>query len=367
MDQPHARPYPQSMKLLTALFLALLSLAACAPVVLPAGPPIRQAGIEPFVAPPMPWYAWPSYALAPSPPRPQPSGPLPEASLVMRDGTRLPLRVWRPEGAPRFVVVALHGLTDHGGNFMLEGGPLLTAGGAIVYAYDQRGFGWNRARGYWPGADTLIDDAREALGLIRALHPGVPVFLLGESMGGAVALAARPTDVDGVILSSPGVWGGRYLSELLRTLLWGVSHALGPLSVASGSTGITASDNMEALRRFSTDPLILRNVRMDMVAGVVELMDRAVAALPQCCGEVPVLLMVGGKDEVVPISIARRALRDAHFPRVAYYADGWHLLLRDRIRADVARDILAFMANPRQPIPAEEAGRAWIAATPPEP
>ncbi|WP_165585494.1 alpha/beta fold hydrolase [Roseococcus sp. SYP-B2431] len=355
------------MKLLTALFLALLSLSACAPVVIPAGPPTRQAGIEPFVAPPMPWYPWPSYALAPSPPRPQPSGPMPEATLVMTDGTHLPLRVWRPEGPPRFVVLALHGLTDHGGNFLLEGGPLLTAGGATVYAYDQRGFGWNRARGYWPGADTLIADARDALRLIRARHPGVPIFLLGESMGGAVALAARPTDVDGVILSSPGVWGGPYLSGFLRTLLWGASHAIGPLAVPASAAGITASDNMEALRRFSSDPLILRNVRMDMVAGVVELMDRAVAALPHCCAEVPVLLMVGGKDQVVPVSIARRALRDAHVPRVAYYPDGWHLLLRDSIRADIARDILAFMERPRQPLPAEERGRAWLAATPPDP
>jgi acylglycerol lipase len=364
MDQPHARPYARSMKLLDALFLAVLSLGACAPVVIPAGPPIRQAGIEPFVAPPMPWYSWPSYALAPSPPRPQPSGPMPEAALVMPDGTHLPLRVWRPEGEPRFVVLALHGLTDHGGNFLLEGGPLLTAGGAIVYAYDQRGFGWNLARGYWPGSDTLVADAREALRLVRARHPGVPVYLLGESMGGAVALAAGPTDIDGVILSSPGVWGGPYLSEFLRTLLWGASRALGPLAVPASAAGITASDNMEALRRFSRDPLVLRDVRFDMVAGVVELMDRAVAALPHCCGDVPVLLMVGGKDQVVPTRIARRALRDAHFPRVAYYPDGWHLLLRDKIRDDIARDILAFMAHPRESVPAEAAGRAWIAGTP---
>ena len=43
------------MKLLAALFLALISLGACAPVVVPAGPHVREAGIEPFVAPPLPW------------------------------------------------------------------------------------------------------------------------------------------------------------------------------------------------------------------------------------------------------------------------------------------------------------------------
>lgn len=365
MDQPHASPYATAMKLLAALLLAVLSLGACAPVMIPAGPVIREAGIEPFVPPPMPWMPRPAYAFAPSPPLPQPSGPRPEASLVMPDGAHLPLRIWRPEGPPRFAVLALHGLTDHGGNFLLEGGPMLTAGGAIVYAYDQRGFGWNLARGYWPGSDTLISDAREALRVVRARHPGLPVFLLGESMGGAVALAAGPTDVAGVIVTSPAIWGGTELSGFLRGLLWGASRALGPLAMPAGAGGITASDNAEALRRFSRDPLILREVRFDMVAGIVDLMDRAVAALPHCCGAVPVLVMVGGKDQVVPTRIARRVLRDAHVPRVAFYPEGWHLLLRDNIRADIARDILAFMNAPNTPIPAEAAGRAWIAATPP--
>lgn len=365
MDQPHACPYAHGMKLLVALLLAALSLGACAPVVIPAGPVIRTAEIGPFAPPPLPWSYRPAYALAPSPPEPQPSGPRPEASLVMPDGTHLPLRIWRPEGAPRFAVLALHGLTDHGGNFLLEGGPMLAAGGAIVYAYDQRGFGWNRGRGYWPGSDTLIADAREALRLIRAQHPDLPIYLLGESMGGAVALAAGPTDVAGIIASSPAIWGGTELSGLLRNLLWGASRALGPLAMPAGAAGITASDNAEALRRFSRDPLILREVRFDMVAGLVELMDRAVAALPTCCGDVPVLIMVGGKDQVVPTAIARRVLRDARAPRVAYYPEGWHLLLRDNNRADIARDILAFMDNPQTPLPAEAAGRAWIASTPP--
>lgn len=366
MDQPYAADRARTVKLPAALLLAGLSLGACAPVEVPAGPAIRAAGIEPFVAPPLPWALRPGYAFAPPPPAPEPAGPRPESMLVMPDGARLPLRAWRPEGEPRFVVVALHGLADHGGNFLAEGGPLLAAGGAVVYAYDQRGFGWTSPRGYWPGVETLVSDAREALRLLRARHPGLPVFLLGESMGGAVALALSPRDVDGVILSSPAIWGGAYLSEFLRGLLWVASRALGPLAVPASAAGITASDNAAALRRFANDPLTLHEVRFDMLKGLVDLMDVAVAHLRSCCGAVPVLFLQGGKDQVIPTDIARRALRDAHVPRVAFYPEGWHLLLRDRIRADIARDILAFMAHPRTPLAAEAAGRAWIAATPPD-
>ncbi|WP_431303252.1 alpha/beta fold hydrolase [Sediminicoccus sp. BL-A-41-H5] len=352
------------MKLLAALFLALISLAGCSPVVVPAGPPVREAGIEPFVAPPLPWMPVPAWAFAPSPPPPEPSGPRPESFLVMPDGARLPLRVWRPEGPPRFVVLAIHGLADHGGNMLLEGGPMLAAGGALVYAYDQRGFGWTSPRGYWAGAETMVSDANTALDLIRARHPGVPLFLLGESMGGAVVLAMRRTDVAGIILSSPALWGRAYMPSLLRGLLWTAGHVLGPVALPPSAPNISASDNREALLRFGRDPLTLRDVRFDMVKGLVDLMDQAIAALPECCRAVPTLVMVGGNDQVVPTPIARRALRDARVPRVALYREGWHLLLRDGVREQVARDVLAFLNAPDRPTPREADGAAWIARTP---
>ncbi|UPY38066.1 alpha/beta fold hydrolase [Sediminicoccus sp. KRV36] len=353
------------MKLFTALILALLSLAACAPVVVPAGPATRAAGIEGFEPPPLPWMPIPGWAFAPSPAPPQPSGPRPEAMLVMPDGARLPLRVWRPEGAPRFVILAIHGLADHGGNMLEEGGPLLTAGGALVYAYDQRGFGWTRPRGYWAGAETMVNDAHAALDLIRARHPGLPIFLLGESMGGAVVLAMGRTDVTGIILSSPALWGRAYMPRFLRALLWGAAHVLGPVAMPASAPNITASDNREALLRFGSDPLTLREIRFDMVSGLVDLMDQAVAALPTCCRAVPTLIMVGGNDQVVPTPIARRALRDAGVPRVALYTEGWHLLLRDGVRARVARDIIEFLNMPDVPTSREAAGAAWLARTPP--
>jgi len=348
------------MKLLMSFLLALLSLAACAPVVVPAGPSVREVALEPFVPPPLPWVPVPALAFAPSPPRAPPAGPHPESMLVMRDGTRLPLRAWHPEGPPRFVVLALHGLGDHGGNFLVEGGPLLTAGGALVYAYDQRGFGWTAGRGYWAGAAAMVGDAREALRLVRARHPDLPLFLLGESMGGAVALAAQPTDLHGIIVTSPALWSRNYMPGVLRGLLWGAAHALGPLAMPASTPNISASDNQAALLRLSRDPLTLREIRFDMVSGLVDLMDEAVAALPACCRAVPTLVMFGAKDQVVPIDIARRTLRDARVPRVALYEEGWHLLLRDQIRTEVARDILAFMAAPNAPTPREAAGLAWL-------
>ncbi|MCW8086840.1 alpha/beta fold hydrolase [Sabulicella glaciei] len=347
--------------------LALLpALAGCAPLTLPAGPAVREAAIEaPFSGPALPWMPRPAYALAPPPPAPRPSGPAPEAALVMADGTQLPLRAWRPDGPPRFVVLGLHGLADHGGNFLADSGPLLARGGALVYAYDQRGFGWTPSRGIWPGTATLVEDARTVARLLAARHPGVPLFLLGESMGAAVSILADPPEASGLLLAAPAIWSRRDMSPLVRGTL-AVASRLVP-AVAGGASfgGIMPSDNREAMLRMARDPLVLREVRVDMAKGLVDLMDEAVAALPHCCGDKPTLFLLGARDAVVPTHISHRVLRRLDAPRIAHYPDGWHLLLRDQGRERVVADLLAFMADPRSPLPAEAAGQGWLAG--PEP
>ncbi|MCX7931772.1 MAG: lysophospholipase [Rhodovarius sp.] len=283
----------------------------------------------------------------------------------MPDGMRLALRRWRPVGAARAVLLALHGFIDHGGNLMVEAGPLLAGAGVIVYAYDQRGFGHSPHRGLWPGAEALVADARQAVALIKARHPELPLFLLGESMGAAVAVLAAQAElpIAGVVLLAPAVLGR---GELPPAAVWlfDLAAALAPgLAAAPAVGGIAASDNPAALARFARDPLVLREVRLDMLQGLMELMTQAVAALPGCC-RVPVLMLSGGRDRVVPASIQRRVL--ARLPpspqrRILFYPEGYHLLLRDQVRERVAADILAWMADRQAPLAAEEAARAWLA------
>jgi alpha-beta hydrolase superfamily lysophospholipase len=283
----------------------------------------------------------------------------------MPDGARLPLRAWRPpeDTAPRFVVLALHGLGDHGGNYLADAGPILAEGGVLLYAYDQRGFGWTAERGYWPGTETLVADARAATALLRARHPDLPFFLLGESMGAAVAILADPPGISGQVLTAPALWGRRFMPALMRWPLDAATRLIPAVGMPAAVGGIVPTDNLAALRRLGRDPLTLPAVRVDMAAGLVDLMDEAVAVLPRCC-RAPTLFLLGAKDRVVPQDVSRRALREVPSPRLIRYGEGWHMLLRDRIHPEIARDILRFLDDPRTPLPAEEAGRRWLEETP---
>jgi alpha-beta hydrolase superfamily lysophospholipase len=291
-------------------------------------------------------------------------------AFVMRDGGRLPFREWRPADPPWAVVLALHGMNDSRDAYEIPG-PELAGAGIDVIAPDQRGFGQAPGRGLWPSTAGLVADAAEMTALVRAAHPGVKVFLMGESMGAAVlmCLATSPLGppVDGYVLLAPAVWGRAEMNVFLRATLYVAARTVPGLTFA-GAPGvkITASSNRDALIRLSRDPLTLRRTRVDAIRGLVDLMDAALAAAPRVGGPntPPTLFLYGGHDELVPPrATAATWTRLPPGAKRAFYPDGYHLLLRDLDRATVLGDVIAWMHDPRAPLPsgAEQAARAWLA------
>ena len=299
--------------------------------------------------------------------------PLPGALLqadetfTMPDGARLPVRTWLPEGEPRAVVLALHGFNDSRDAWEIPA-PQFTAAGIAVFAPDQRGFGAAPMRGFWAGAEVLGDDVVAMLRRLRARYPGVPLFAMGESMGGAVLMtvAARPDApaVDGWILLSPAVWGRQQMGPALSGGLWLVSGLAPGLSVTGAEVPlrVVASDNREALIRLARDPLTIRRTRFDALRGLTDLMDDAQEAAPALHGRV--LALYGGRDTLVPAEAMGRAW--AHMPagvRRGLYPAGYHLLLRDKGRAAPTGDIIDWMEHPGDWLPsgADLAASAWQA------
>jgi alpha-beta hydrolase superfamily lysophospholipase len=258
----------------------------------------------------------------------------------------LPRRDWLPDAPPRAVVLAVHGFNDYS-NAFAEFGVFAAEHGIAVHAYDQRGFGANDAAGRWPGRRALIADLVAERARLGDLYPGRPVYLLGESMGAAVIMAAMASgaalDADGVILTAPAVWGGEQLNPFYRATLWLVARVAPGLRLSGRSLGVMASDNLEALRGLSADPLFIKETRVDAIAGLVELMDTAYAAAGSLSG--PLLILVGERDEIVPpesqLAMIER-VRATPCTRIAY-PEGWHLLLRDLQRRVVWQDILAWI------------------------
>ena len=283
----------------------------------------------------------------------------------MPDGTRLPYRVWLPDGAPKGVVLALHGMNDSRDAWEYPA-PDFAAAGIAIFAPDLRGFGATRTRGLWPGSDSLTEDSRVMARLLRARYPRTRLILMAESMGAAalMVLATRPDPprVDGYVLIAPAVWGRSEMNILMRASLWLADHTVPGLIVTGGGlVKVTASDNRQALVRLSTDPLTLHGTRVDAVEGLVDLMDQALAA--SAAFRAPSLFLYGGHDELVPpraTAATWRALPPG--PVTAFYPNGYHLLLRDKDRAAPIGDILAWIDHPHSPLPsdADHAASDWL-------
>ena len=291
-------------------------------------------------------------------------------AYIAADGARLPLRVWLPEGRPKAVLVALHGFNDYSNAFE-KPAAFWAERGIATYAYDQRGFGGTDHRGEWPGIAAMAEDLRAVSRLVRARHAGIPFYLLGISMGGAVAMVALtgadPPEAEGVVLAAPAVWGRRHMNVFQRAALWLAAHTVPWLRVSGRGLGIKPSDNTEMLRALGRDPLVIKETRIDTIWGLANLMDAAFAAAPKLTA--PALILYGANDEVVPkdptVEMIRRLPPAAGArQRVAMYEEGFHMLLRDLQADAVLSDIVAWIEDAARPLPsgADERARERLVA-----
>lgn len=290
-----------------------------------------------------------------------PGPPVAEAQMnhdhwISPDGVRLPLKAWLPKTPPNAIIIALHGMNDYS-NFFDEPGHALARKGIAAYAYDQRGFGEGPHPGLWSSGEAMAGDLRLAINLVAARHPGVPLYILGESMGGAVAMVALAGEplpqIKGVILSAPAVWGRSSMGIFQRAALW-LAYQVAPGWTLTGQgLKITPSDNIEMLRKLSADPLVIKGTRVDAIRGMVDLMDDAARAAPKM--RLPALVLYGAKDEIIPAeptwAVVETMPATASVQRTAYYQGGYHMLLRDLQANVVLDDIVAWITDPSAPLP----------------
>jgi len=312
-----------------AVLFAALSLAACTPML------VQKAGSPPagFAGP-----------------RLEPD------AVVSFDGARLGLTTWEAPGEPWAVIVAAHGMNDYANAFHLAA-PWWAEQGVTTIAYDQRGFGRSPRRGVWAGDALMVEDLRTVVALARRAHPKAIIAVVGESMGGAVAVEAfasdQPPEADRLVLLSPAVWGWSEQPLPYRTLLWlaanfTASRVYTPPSWLTRK--IMPTDNREELIAMGRDPLMVWGARSDTLYGLVSLMDKAAKDVGK--DRLPTLYLYGAHDDIIPQHAAFRAARQLQpSDQSAYYALGHHLLTRDHQGPVVWADILAFIRDPSAPLP----------------
>lgn len=292
------------------------------------------------------------------------------------DGTALATVVWRPDADPTAVVQIAHGMAEHA----LRYAPLaarLTGAGYAVWAHDHRGHGQTAGTGRSQphladrdGWQIAVDDLRAVRAELRREHPGLPVFLLGHSMGSSLArtdVLQQPDDLAGLVLSGvsddPGVqgWlgqqiaglearlrGPRHPSALMASLTFGRFRR----SVANMRTKFDwLSRDAAVVDAYVADPLCggrgTARFFHDLLEGVrLVNRDRMVARVAP---DLPILILAGDADPVggfgqgaqqVADQLRRHGVRDLTLRR---YPEARHEVFNEINRDAVIDELLDWL------------------------
>ena len=228
-----------------------------------------------------------------------------EGTFTGAEGLGIVWRSWRGDGPPRAVVVLVHGAAEHCGRYgyVIE---RIVPAGFPLFSMDLRGHG--RSQGDRMVIDRManvVADIDQLITRARQEVPGVPLILLGHSMGGAIALqyALEHQDrIDALALSAPAadMDTASFQIRLVSQVLTRIAPRLGVYEVDSRAI----SRDPDEVAAYDNDPLVPRD---KLPARTIAEMAGAIAKFPERLQSFhkPLLVMHGGDDRITSAAASR--------------------------------------------------------------
>ncbi|MFE0370223.1 alpha/beta hydrolase [Streptomyces tendae] len=249
---------------------------------------------------------------------------------------RIAVREWAC-GRPRYVALLVHGYGEHTGRYEEVAG-VLNGHGAAVYAPDHTGHGHSDGeRVVVEDFEDVVTDVHAVAELARAAHPGLPVVMIGHSMGGLIAARyaqRHPGELTALVLSGPviGDW------ELPRRLLALEEIPDTPISPASLSRDPSVG------AAYAADPLVWHG---PMKRPTLEAFVRTLATVAEGgdVGRLPLLWVHGDDDRLVPLPGSRVGVEPLSGGDLTerIYPGARHEVFNETNRAEVFADVTRFL------------------------
>jgi lysophospholipase len=275
-----------------------------------------------------------------------------EETFAGAAGTQIYSQAWLPDGEPRAALVIAHGFGEHSARYAHVGDKLAAAGYA-VYALDHRGHGRSEGkRAMLEQWDHVLDDLGALIAKARERHPDVPVFLLGHSLGGAIALsyAMRHQDQLAGLALSGAVSKMDAAPPPVRVAAKVLSRVAPGVGVYKVDSALVSRDPA-VVSAYDADPLVHHGKMPARTAGeLAAAVDGFDSGLPSL--SLPLLLMHGTGDEIVPAGgtkmVAERA--GSADKTLKLYHGLYHEILNEPEQGEVIRDLIEWLnAHVRTP------------------
>ncbi|KDE10953.1 lysophospholipase [Rhodococcus aetherivorans] len=269
-----------------------------------------------------------------------------ETSFTSADGTRIVYDVWSPGGDPTGVLVLCHGFGEHARRYdhVIE---RLGDLGLTVYALDHRGHGRSGGRRvYLREMAEYTGDVNRLFGIASFDNPGLPRFLLGHSMGGAVALAyalEHPDELTALVLSGPAVDVTSGTPRVVVELGKLIGRVLPQLPVQKlDSAGVSRDPDVVAA--YEADPLVHHGL---VPAGIARALVVTGESLPDRLPalNLPVLLQHGAEDRLTAPAGSRLVAERVGSPDVTLklYDGLYHEVFNEPEKKQVLDDLVEWL------------------------
>ncbi len=261
-----------------------------------------------------------------------------ERLLTAQDGINI-LMTRNFKDRPRAVVVIVHGICEHSGRYD-HTASRFNEWDYSVYRFDLRGHGRSGGqRGFVENYERFIDDTDLVLNVARQENLGLPIFLLGHSMGGFISVAygvKHPDRLSGLIHSGAAVM----VLPAVKDLGENFDYNAMALSPVPNSLSNLISRDPKVVKAYDDDPLVLKEFTMKLmgeifITGVNWLLENMSSYRSPC------LILHGGDDQIVPAESSRNLYNRiaSTDKQIKIYEGLYHEILNEPEKETVLTDI----------------------------
>jgi len=223
------------------------------------------------------------------------------------------VRKWTPENPPKGLILLIHGLSDHSGRYKLVAESFVKEG-FIFVAPDLRGSGKSDGkRGHFDTLDQMMADIKFLLADCKKSHPGIPVVLYSQSMGGNLAInyvLRFPDEIRCVVASSPFLGLTKPPAAVVQ---WSASliYKISPgFTIPNGLNADDLCHDKEITKAYANDPLNHGKISVSTFFNLKNSGEWAINNASTL--KVPMLLMHGDADPITSYAASQEFQKNSN-------------------------------------------------------
>jgi alpha-beta hydrolase superfamily lysophospholipase len=264
------------------------------------------------------------------------------------DKTQLFYQIWMPETTPRAILVIIHGICEHSRRYsnLVEG---LVVKGFALASFDLRGHGQSSGkRGHINTWSDYRSDVTAFLNLLQEMHPGIPRFIYGHSLGSLIVLdfIIHSNDgLSGAILSSAPIVPFGVTKPHLVAIARLMSRVWPAFPVALNLDPQDISRDQTVVDAYRNDPQVFRTVTARWGTESMDTLELVKSNAAEI--QLPVLFIHGGDDPLHSVEGVRQYLQKINRSdqKLIVYPGSLHEPHNDFDYLKVASDIEKWMAE----------------------